>query len=417
MSGTQNYLPADDANARIEQLENALRDTQLQAQQNQQLLVQILSRIDGLADTSLPQEHPAAPNVPTDREVSAEFPAPNPPAPPHSSLRPAMPNDFDGSRTLGKAFLTSCRLYFNLCPREFPNDQVRINWVLSFMKTDRAATFAQSVMRRQEEGLVFADWHAFEKEFRLHFCPHDERTAAMNKLEGTSYYQGRRPIDDYIDYFEELIAEAGYTEGRVIVMKFRRGLDNALQDHIAEMGVDWPSDDNPVGWYEAARRFDANRIANRAFNATGRHAPSTTTNPTRAPLPMPRPAAWTPPMYAPPPGPPPHFPRPAPASAPRPAMPGPVPMDVDTMRRKHATLSTCYRCGSTGHLVKDCPRPYNVRAMSTEERDGLLELLLAAKDVQEAGMARVIDEDDGVGDSTRVEVEEAREEDFGSSRG
>jgi hypothetical protein len=55
--------------------------------------------------------------------------------------------------------------------------------------------------------------------------------------------------------------------------------------------------------------------------------------------------------------------------------------------------------------------------MSTEERDGLLELLLAAKDVQEAEMACAIEEGDGVGDSARIEMEEARDEDFGSSRG
>ena len=238
----------------------------------------------------------------------------------------------------------------------------------------------------------------------------------MNKLKGTAYYQGCRPIDDYIDHFEELITEAGYTEGRVIVMKFRRGLDNTLQDRIAEMGVDRPLDDNPVGWYEAARRFDANRAANRAFNATGCPAPTTTTNHVRAPLSTTRPAAWAPPVYAPPPGPPPHFSQPMPAATRRPPMQGPVPMDMDTMRRKRATLGACYHCGSTEHLVKDCPCPYDVRAMSIEEQTALLEYLMAAADVWEAEMAHVIDEDDGAEDSGKGE-KETREEDFGSSRG
>ena len=167
MSGAQSHLPADDANARIEQLENALRDTQVQAQQNQQLLLQILSRVDGLTTTSSPQGHPTVSDIPVDHEACTDPPLPNPPFPLHSSLRPAMPNDFDGNCALWRAFLTSCKLYFSLCAREFPNDQMRIQWVLSFMKSDRAALFAQSITRRLAEGPVFANWQAFEKEFHL----------------------------------------------------------------------------------------------------------------------------------------------------------------------------------------------------------------------------------------------------------
>jgi hypothetical protein len=128
------------------------------------------------------------------------------------------------------------------------------------MKTDWAASFAQWVMCRQyaASGPVFRDWHAFETEFHTRFCPHDEETSVMNKIESMAYYQGQRPVDDYIDQFEELITEAGYTEGWVIIMKFRRGLDGTLQDHIAEMGVDKPFPGGPVGWYGAAHHFEAN---------------------------------------------------------------------------------------------------------------------------------------------------------------
>lgn len=416
MSGSQSHFPADDANARFEQLENAMRDTQTQQQQTQQLLLQILSRVDGLTATMSPQERPAAPTSPTAPEAFIDPILLNSPLPANSSLRPAMPNDFDGSRASGKAFLTSCRLYFNLCSNQFPNDQVRIHWVLSFMKSGRAASFAQSISRRSAEGPVFTDWHAFEKEFRLRFCPRDEQTVAVNKLEGMSYYQGRRPVDDYIDYFEDLVAEAGYTEGRVIVMRFRRGLDSTLQDRIAEMGVDRPSDDNPQEWYDAARRFDANRVANRAFNATGRQAPAAPTSLPRVPLPPQRSTTWATPVYAPPPGPPPRFSQPAQAPTPRPVATEPIPMDVDAMRRKRAVPGACYRCGSTEHLVKDCPRPYDIRAMSVDEQTALLEQLLAAADVREAEMTHMLDEHEGAENSGPV-VREAQEEDFGSSRG
>ena len=86
-------------------------------------------------------------------------------------------------------------------------------------------------------------------------------------------------------------------------------------------------------------------------------------------------------------------------------------MDVDTLRKKHLTPGACYRCGSTEHLVKDCPHPYNVRAMPIEEQTALLELLMAAADIRDAEMAHVTGEDDEIEDLGQ------NQEDFGSSRG
>jgi len=54
------------------------------------------------------------------------------------------------------------------------------------------------------------------------------------KLESAWYYQGQKSVDDYIDEFSELV-EAGYSDGLSIVMKFRKGLDQDIQDRIVEM--------------------------------------------------------------------------------------------------------------------------------------------------------------------------------------
>jgi hypothetical protein len=68
-------------------------------------------------------------------------------------------------------------------------------------------------------------WRAFELDFSAKFCPKNEATVALTKLESACYYQGRKAVDDYIDEFSELIDEARYTNGLSIVMKFQRGLD------------------------------------------------------------------------------------------------------------------------------------------------------------------------------------------------
>jgi hypothetical protein len=49
-------------------------------------------------------------------------------------------------------------------------------------------------------------------------------------------------------------------------MKFRKGLDQDIQDQIAEMAQGRPSDDDPEGWYSTACNFDANQAANQAFH-------------------------------------------------------------------------------------------------------------------------------------------------------
>ena len=44
-------------------------------------------------------------------------------------------------------------------------------------------------------------------------------------LETSSYFQGKRTVDDYLDQFRDLIYDSVYTDLKTIVVKFRRGLD------------------------------------------------------------------------------------------------------------------------------------------------------------------------------------------------
>ena len=57
-------------------------------------------------------------------------------------------------------------------------------------------------------------------------------------------------------------------------------------------------------------------------------------------------------------------------------------MDVDTVRKmRPAPPQECYRCGEPNHLVKDCPHRLDVRMLTTEQREELIEDLMALKDV------------------------------------
>jgi len=59
----------------------------------------------------------------------------------NSRMKPAAPSEFDGSRSKGRAFLNSCELYIGLAPNQFPSDDSKVYWALSYMKGDRAARF------------------------------------------------------------------------------------------------------------------------------------------------------------------------------------------------------------------------------------------------------------------------------------
>ena len=65
----------------------------------------------------------------------------------------------------------------------------------------------------------------------------------------------------------ELVAEAGYTDPKIVVVKFRKGLDPQIQNTIATMAYGHPSDASPESWYEAAKNVNQNRTANEAFKS------------------------------------------------------------------------------------------------------------------------------------------------------
>ena len=78
------------------------------------------------------------------------------------------------------------------------------------------------VGRTENEGCSkFADWEDFQDEFRKEFTPAHTDSLVINHLESTTYYQKSHSLDDYIDEFQDLITDSGYTDLKMIVIKFR----------------------------------------------------------------------------------------------------------------------------------------------------------------------------------------------------
>jgi hypothetical protein len=355
--------------ARLETLENGQRDMRTQLDDISLDLAALLQALNN----QIPAPPQPAPTLPPPPPANTTAP------PMRSRLKPATPSEYDGDRRKGRAFYNSCMIYTKLCPTDFPDDQARINWVLSYMKGGRASVWADRIIRYDSNNTTprFPNWDLFAAAFREAFFPENEATDARMKLESTSYFQGRRSVDAYVDEFEDLIELSGYTDKLNTVVKFRRGLHPTIQDKIAEAGTDRPDDDKPEAWYTSARMFDQNRRANEAFHSSAlrRVPPSTPAtspatsqarNQTFGRAPWPRSSAPTPPTIQPT----------------RPLHPG-VPMDIDAAKRTGKIPGACYRCGEIGHRSRECPTGFDIRLMSSDEREELLEDLLALKDVSE----------------------------------
>jgi len=81
----------------------------------------------------------------------------------------------------------------------------------------------------------FINWEDFWDEFKREFCPVYADSAAINQLESTAYFQKSCSVDEYLDEFQDLIMEAGYSNPKTIVVKSHWGLDTQIQNAIATM--------------------------------------------------------------------------------------------------------------------------------------------------------------------------------------
>jgi len=208
---------------------------------------------------------------------------------------------------------------------------------------DHAAKWSENVFRQEADTGIFPiqTWGEFKQQFRLHFFSANAEADVINALEGTSYYQGNRMVNDYLDSFQALVSDAGYTDPRTLVVKFRRDLRVGIQNQIATMPYGRPADTDPDAWYNAAWRIDQAHLVNEAFQSVSRSAPSAALK-TISAQPPPLSVARLP--LAPPP---PVTPKPLPTT---PSMG--VPMDMDVARKARSLPPRgCYQCRNANHVV------------------------------------------------------------------
>ena len=156
--------------------------------------------------------------------------------------------EFDGNRFAGRTFYASCRSHIRSCPEAFEDDSAKIRWVMSHMQTKCASHWATQEFDHQTRNgtFHFTNWSAFVGEFRKEFMPPKAKDEAIGMLATDRYFQGKRTVCEYLDQFQDLIEDSGYTKPKTIVVKFRRGLDRLISMALTGTALGRPSDTDPV---------------------------------------------------------------------------------------------------------------------------------------------------------------------------
>jgi len=109
-----------------------------------------------------------------------------------------------------------------LAPEQFHDEEERILWALTFFIGGCAAKWSENVFHQKVDTGVFPiqTWRDFEQQFWLHFFSVNTEADTINVLEGTFYYQEGQTVDDYLDNFQALVSNVGYTDPWTLVVKF-----------------------------------------------------------------------------------------------------------------------------------------------------------------------------------------------------
>jgi len=134
---------------------------------------------------------------------------------------------------------------------EFPDEDAKIYWILSYMQTGSAKTWHDYVVALMYKGQQsFSTSDELLKEIDRKFGDTDKRTTQLLKIR--TIQQGDRSADKHVQEFEKAALEAGYEEYPLVV-EFKYLLNAGLQRRLMELR---PMPMTIEQWYDEAITMD-----------------------------------------------------------------------------------------------------------------------------------------------------------------
>ncbi|KAG5350095.1 hypothetical protein C0989_000200 [Termitomyces sp. Mn162] len=167
---------------------------------------------------------------------------------------PVLPDTYGSTYSSREQFLQSCLTYIHLSRDTFNSNMLKIAWVLSYMKTRCASTYALQVFHHPRGVGSFPDWATFEKDFCAEFFLLDPaKTVTLMLYDREQYGQGKCTLDEYIDLFWALVKQATYPNGLQLCLTFQDGLHPTLVECINNLVKSHPNNEKIASWYEVAQ--------------------------------------------------------------------------------------------------------------------------------------------------------------------
>ena len=155
-----------------------------------------------------------------------------------SSIKPRVPDTFDGSDPHKlEAFLFQCQMYIAVRSGDFPDDESRVTFVLSYLKGSPQDWFQSELSHSVTSGQLptwFSSYQGFTSELQRIFGPRDPVTDAMNSLESLKFKDSGKATKYTID-FNRHARKTGWNE-QALFRQFYKGLPDRLKDEIARIG-------------------------------------------------------------------------------------------------------------------------------------------------------------------------------------
>ena len=140
-------------------------------------------------------------------------------------LKAALPSAYNSTSSKAHTFLMECQTFMHLNQTSFPNDQVKILWVLQLC-SDKAANWKRIQTELLEMGVSvpdhLLDWDAFQKEFLLKWADLNMQDKAQAKF--ASGLKQTTSVCHYAKPFKETVLEADFTDPVMLTVAFYEGL-------------------------------------------------------------------------------------------------------------------------------------------------------------------------------------------------
>jgi len=153
------------------------------------------------------------------------------PAPP-TRVKTRNPDPYDGSDPSKlRAFLSQCKLLFRDHPDDFENDEIKINYAVSWLKGTAQRWYEPNLWLEEHELPEYAlRWDAFEQALKATFGEPNPANTAANKLENLRMHDHHH-ITKYNGVFNEYAPITEFCE-RALYYRYYKGLAPRIKDGL-----------------------------------------------------------------------------------------------------------------------------------------------------------------------------------------